>query len=150
MIELFLEYAYDSNLCMPVIEKYQELLNMIIRHHAIPEDDTILGRCYLLFSHLLHPLSAFLKNAVFDPLDPENDTSEEQIEFCEHIPKILENIMDSMLGGALFKDQSNAITNEFILVVESNSDRFINKMGLLSKYIKLLEIDVSDLFRFFT
>lgn len=142
---MFLEYAFDFHLCLPVIQTYQALLNKFIKHDTIPDDDAILGRCFLLLSYLLQPLAVFQKQTICDPLDPEYDSADVQVVFNEKLPKIIQSISDQVLGGVLYKDHGNAITSEFISVVESNPDKFINKMGALAKYIKILEIDVRNL-----
>jgi hypothetical protein len=88
-------------------------------------------------SYLFQPLNTFQQKNSFDPLEFDSQNA-----LNENLPKILENILNQILGGALFVDHNNFITNQFILAVETNPDKFVNKMGALSKYIQLLEIDV--------
>lgn len=144
VIEIFLEYAFEYDRCLPVLETCQEFTNAFLKHDGIPDNDIILGRCFLLLSFLLKPLPEYHLHTFYDPVDLNVSIS--QIELNDSIPKILEFITDLVVGGAAFKEYSIPITNEFIKSVEKNPDRYINKIGALSKYIQLLQIDVRDFF----
>lgn len=138
---MFLENAFDFDLYQAVVESSRVLLTKFLINDAIPDDDTILGRCFLMLSYFLDPLADYQLRALADPLDPDFSTA--LTDLGEYLPKILGDVLDLVLGGAVYKEHCNFITNELILAVERDPEFFIKKMGVLSKYVQLLEIDVS-------